>query len=40
MRWKTGQSVGEKIVGVRLVVEKKVRLDEEVNGRNGDYHRE
>jgi hypothetical protein len=29
MRWKTGQSVGEKIVGVRLVVEKKIRLDSE-----------
>lgn len=28
MRWKTGQSVCEKIVGVKLVVEKKIKLDE------------
>ena len=26
MRWKTGQSVGEKIVGVKLVLERKVRV--------------
>ena len=27
MRWKGGQSVGEKIAGVRIVVEKNIRLD-------------
>lgn len=34
MRWKTGQSVGEKMAGVKLVVEKKVRLDKISNDGN------
>jgi hypothetical protein len=37
MRWKTGQSVGEKIAGVKLVVERKVRLDDGIRSDEKDY---